>query len=101
MSALGPPTPIQATPDGVVLAIRLTPRASRNEVQGVTEGVLRVRLQAPPVDGKANEALRRFLADEFDVAPSRVVLLSGETARQKRVLVRGITEAQARAALSL
>jgi uncharacterized protein (TIGR00251 family) len=92
---------IQATADGVVLAVRLTPRASRNEVQGLAEDGLRIRLQAPPVDGKANEALRRFLADELDVAPSQVVLLSGESSRHKRVLVRGLAEPQARRALGV
>lgn len=79
---------------GVILSARLTPRASRNEITGVVEGALRIRLQAPPVDGKANKALLRFLADLLDMPPSSLAILSGDTGRNKRILITGMAEAQ-------
>lgn len=76
---------------GLILSVRAVPRASCNEITGEADGALRIRLQAPPVDGKANKALLRFLADTLDVAPSRLALLSGEGGRNKRVLISGIS----------
>jgi uncharacterized protein (TIGR00251 family) len=86
----------QITGDGMVLNIRVVPRASKTEVQGVLGDALKIRLQAPPVDGKANAALVKFLADTLDIAKSSIVLLSGETGRTKRVLIRGLDEAAIR-----
>jgi len=68
-------------------AVRLTPRASRDGVDGVVDGVLRVRVTAAPVDGAANEGLLRILASELRVPRRDVRLVSGETARQKIVAV--------------
>ncbi|MFH0908709.1 MAG: DUF167 domain-containing protein [bacterium] len=81
---------IKSTPDGVVLTIRVVPRASKNSVDGPLGDALKIRLQSPPVDGKANKALVRFLADMLDIAASRVVIVAGETGRSKRILVRGM-----------
>jgi hypothetical protein len=86
----------QKTSDGVVLNIRVVPRASKTAVQGVLGDMLKIRLQAPPVDGKANAALVEFLADTLGIAKSSVVLLSGETGRAKRVLIRNFDEAAIR-----
>jgi Uncharacterized conserved protein len=66
-------------------AVRLTPRASRDAVDGVVDGVLRVRVTAPPVDGAANEGLLRLIAAELRIPRRDVRLVSGETARQKVV----------------
>jgi hypothetical protein len=90
---------IKATPDGAILTIRVVPRASKNSIDGPLGDALKIRLQSPPVDGKANKELLRFLADTLDTAPSRIVLLSGETGRSKRVLVRGMDEAAVRTRL--
>jgi len=68
-------------------AVRLTPRAGRDAVDGVVDGVLRVRVTAPPVDGAANQALLRLLASELHVPRRDVRLVSGETARHKLVAV--------------
>jgi uncharacterized protein len=74
--------------DGVVrFDVRVQPRASRNELAGVQNGALRVRLQAPPVDGAANEALVEFLADELGVSPRLVRIVSGSGSRNKVVEV--------------
>lgn len=76
----------------MVLRVKVTPNASRNEILGWEEHPstgrhLRVRLQAPPVDGKANKALVRFLAAELGVPKSKVVLTKGQTSRLKTVKV--------------
>jgi len=75
---------------GVVLTVRVTPRASRNEVAGEHDGAIRIRLQAPPVEGKANEALVRFLAGTLDVPRRSVSIISGDKARTKLVLIAGL-----------
>jgi uncharacterized protein len=74
--------------DGVQLVVRLTPRASRNEVVGIVIGVdgrsaLQLRLTVPPVEGAANTALIAFLADALDLRKSDIAIRSGETARLK------------------
>ncbi len=63
--------------------VRVQPRASRNELAGIKEGVLRVRLQAPPVDGAANEALVAFMADQLGVPRRLVRIISGFGSRNK------------------
>lgn len=68
---------------GARLHVRVQPRASRNEIAGMQNGVLRVRLQAPPVDGAANEALVAFLADELGVPRRHVRIVSGFGSRNK------------------
>jgi uncharacterized protein (TIGR00251 family) len=80
--------PYAATQDGVRLALRLTPRASRNGVDGITEDaegrpVLRLRLVAPPVEGAANKALIAFLAKTLSLRKADITIRSGETSRVK------------------
>ncbi|MFH0953837.1 MAG: DUF167 family protein [Verrucomicrobiota bacterium] len=89
----------RTTAEGVLLNLRIVPRASRNEVAGVLGDALKIRLQAPPVEGKANAALVRFLADKLVVPARDVVLVSGSSARNKRVLVRGLDEHAVRSRL--
>jgi uncharacterized protein (TIGR00251 family) len=72
------------------LAVRLQPRAKRDEIVGLRDGRLAVRVSAPPVDGKANAALCRLLAKRLGVAPSTVAVVRGHTARDKLVHVDGI-----------
>jgi hypothetical protein len=80
-----------------VLAIRVQPRASRNAIEGEHAGALKVRLTAPPVDDRANDALCRLLADELNIPLSAVRILAGERGRTKRVELRGVTAPQIRA----
>jgi uncharacterized protein (TIGR00251 family) len=78
--------------DGVVsFAVRVQPRASRDEIAGEWQEGLKIRLTAPPVDDRANEALRRFLAASLKVPLSAVRIAAGERSRTKRVEVRGVT----------
>ncbi|HOB62263.1 MAG TPA: DUF167 family protein [Candidatus Competibacteraceae bacterium] len=68
----------------LILRIRVQPRASRDEWLEPRDQRFRARITAPPVDGKANAHLQRFLAELFGVAKSQVALLAGETGRDKR-----------------
>ncbi|HLG12267.1 MAG TPA: DUF167 domain-containing protein [Dehalococcoidia bacterium] len=77
--------------DGAVFVVRVTPRAGRDEVVGWRGEELRVRLRAPPVEGQANEALRRLLADRLGVAPSSIELITGAAGRTKRLRVAGMS----------
>ena len=74
----------------VRFGVRLTPRAATTDIDGVTDGALRVRVSAPPVDGAANEALLRLLADRLGIPRRDVRLAGGESARQKVVAVDGV-----------
>lgn len=83
---------------GVVarLSVQLTPRAPRDqliaiEVDGAGLSVVRARVAAPPVDGRANAALERLLADALDLPPSRVRVVAGLTSRRKQVEVAGLS----------
>jgi uncharacterized protein len=77
----------------VRFAVRLTPRGGLDRVDGVVDGTLRARVAAPAVDGAANQALRRLIADELDVPRRAVRLIAGATGRTKVVAVDGIDPA--------
>jgi uncharacterized protein (TIGR00251 family) len=84
--------------DGSVsFLVRVQPRATHARVDGEWQGALRVRLNAPPIEGRANEALRRFLADCLNVPLAAVRIASGERNRLKRVEVQGVNPDQVRA----
>ncbi len=77
-------------PDGVSLAIKLQPRASKNEIGAMQGGELRIKVTAPPVDAAANEALLRLLSDALDCPHGKVELLRGHISRRKVVKIYGI-----------
>lgn len=81
---------IREHPEGVVLDVRVTPRSTRTRVEGIGDGVIRVRLAAPPVDGAANAALVKLLASYFDAPKSAIEIMRGGRGRNKQVLVRGL-----------
>ncbi|HLK04177.1 MAG TPA: DUF167 domain-containing protein [Candidatus Acidoferrum sp.] len=83
----------------VTFAVRVQPRASRDEIAGVIEGVLKVRLRAPALENRANEALCEFLAGLLKRPKSAVRILGGEHSRTKRVAVDGVTRQQVEALL--
>lgn len=86
-----------AEKDGTVnFAVRVQPRASRDEIVGEYQDGLKVRLIAPPVDDRANEALRKLLASRLKVPLAAVRIASGERSRNKRVEVHGATAAMIR-----
>jgi uncharacterized protein (TIGR00251 family) len=75
----------------VRFAVRLSPRSAATRVEGVVDGVLKVRVAAPAVEGAANTALVRLLADELGLAGRDVRIVAGATNRQKLVVVEGIS----------
>jgi len=84
----------------VILAVRVQPRASKDELSGVLDGALKVRLRAPALEGRANEALCEYLAELLKTPKAAVRILSGHHGRSKRVEVRGVTEQQILALVS-
>jgi len=88
--------PISAAAGGVRLAVRVIPRASRSEISGLRDGRLVVRVTAAPVDGAANEAVIALLARTLGVARRALTVVTGETHREKIVVIAGVTEADAR-----
>ena len=79
------------------VSVHVQPRAARSEIVGLHGAALKVRLQAPPVDGAANEALVALLADRLGVARRAVKVVAGASSRAKTVEVEGTTEAAVRA----
>jgi hypothetical protein len=77
--------------ENAIVVVRVTPRAGRDEVVGWQGDELRVRLRTPPVDGRANAALVGLLASRLNVPPSSIELVSGATARVKRLRVEGLS----------
>lgn len=89
---------IRETSAGITLAVRAQPGAKKTRIAGIYgEGAaaqLKIAVQAPPLEGRANEALIAFLADLFSVARGKVELMSGEISRSKVFLLRGVTLAE-------
>jgi uncharacterized protein YggU (UPF0235/DUF167 family) len=77
------------SPNDVRFAVRLTPRAALDRIDGVSDGVLRARVGAPAVEGAANNALLRLIAEELGVARTSVRIVAGASSRQKLVVVDG------------
>jgi hypothetical protein len=69
----------------MILNIHLVPSASKNEIVGWHDGALKIRIASPPVEGKANEELIRFLAKQLDLAPSEITIVGGLASKRKRV----------------
>lgn len=90
---------ILQTAEGCIVTVKVTPRASRDGCAGAEEGWFRIRLQAPPVDNKANESLAGFLSGLFGIPRRAVRLVAGGTSRVKRVALAGVSPAAAEAKL--
>jgi uncharacterized protein (TIGR00251 family) len=92
---------LESHADGVIVSVRVVPGARTTEIAVVSAGMLRIRVTAPAVGGKANEALLVFLASQLGVRARDLVLLSGERSRMKRVLVRGRSTDEVATALGM
>ena len=94
---------IRETTAGVTLAVRAQPGAKKTAITGIYgEGAtaqLKIAVQSPPIEGRANQALIAFLADTFSISKSSVELISGDLSRSKVFLLRGVTRSRAEAAL--
>jgi len=85
---------VQEREGKVIFSVRVQPRASKDEIAGEMGGALKVRLRAPAVEGRANEALVEFLAQLLKTPRSAVRILGGERSRKKRLEIRGVTQQQ-------
>lgn len=90
---------IRPTPSGVCLELHVQPGASRTEVAGLHGDRLKLRIAAPPVDGKANDALIGWLAERCGIPQSRVRVVRGVSSRRKSVEIEGVTVEAVRGAL--
>lgn len=90
---------LQEHPDGVTLMLYIAPRASKSAVVGPHDDMLKVQVAAPPVEGKANKVLLKFLSGALGVPRGQLQILAGDTGRRKRVLVQGLSCEDALAAL--
>lgn len=82
---------ITETENGVTFSVHVQPKASRNEISGLSGNELKVRLTSPPVEGAANKLCREFLAKLFHVAKSDVRILTGDKSRHKTVQILGVS----------
>lgn len=94
-----PPCLAPAPDNSTYLTVHLCPRAAKNAIQGLHGTSLKIRLCAPPVDGAANKALCKYLADLFQIPSSRVTLIAGQTSREKRLLLASLPPSSAAALL--
>ena len=94
------PAYLKPQPDGVLLAVKLQPRASKSEIGGALGEELRIKVTAPPVDAAANEALIRLLAETLDCPRNCVELIRGHTSRHKTIKLHGLEAAAVAAKLA-
>jgi uncharacterized protein len=81
-------SPIIKKPDGVIVKIYVQPKSSKNEIIGLHDDAIKIRLTAPPVDNAANEMCVKFLAKHFGVPKSSINIISGHTGRHKQIFIR-------------
>jgi uncharacterized protein (TIGR00251 family) len=86
---------LEKTDAGVLIRVFVQPRASKNEIVGVHNDAVKIKLTSPPVEGQANAALIEFLAEVFHIAKRNIILVRGESSRQKSVEIHGVDPQQA------
>jgi uncharacterized protein len=92
---------VKEGPEGITFQVRVLPRSSRNQVAGVSEGVLKIKLTAPPVEGAANEMLIEFLSEKLKIPKSKISIVRGQSSKSKTVMASGIDAARLGKILSL
>ncbi|MBX6422974.1 DUF167 domain-containing protein [Thermosulfurimonas sp. F29] len=90
---------VKEHPRGTILAVHLQPKARKTEIVGVHGGALKIKVAAPPVEGRANRVLLEFLAKRLKIGKKDLTILSGEKARDKRILITGKSPEEVRRAL--
>jgi uncharacterized protein (TIGR00251 family) len=93
--------PIHETAKGLTFAVKVRPRARKNAITGAVGDALKLALTAPPVEGKANQAVVEFFADFFQIARASVTIANGASSRNKVVRITGTTEEHIRRRLAL
>jgi len=86
------PINLQSTKKGVEISVLVLPRSSKSRIVGIHDNALKIKLTKPPVDGQANEECCRVLAKYFGVSKSQVTVVRGVTSKNKRVLIKGVSE---------
>ncbi|HLK06813.1 MAG TPA: DUF167 domain-containing protein [Candidatus Angelobacter sp.] len=84
--------PLHETAKGISFSVKVHPRARKNAIAGIVGDALKLALTAPPVEGKANQAVIEFFADLFAIPRSSVTIASGETSRNKTVRIAGVSK---------
>ncbi|PSH04709.1 MAG: YggU family protein [Acidobacteria bacterium] len=92
---------VRDTSHGAQFALRVQPRASRNAFAGLMGDAIKLAITAPPVDGKANQAVIEYLSEFFRVPKASITIVSGETGRNKLIAIRGMSAAQVLKALKI
>lgn len=90
---------IKETGDDVVFPVHVVPRSSKSEVAGIQDDALKLRVAAPPVEGRANAECIRLLADVFGIKKNQVIILSGHTSKRKVVAIKGVKKKDIETAL--
>jgi uncharacterized protein (TIGR00251 family) len=81
---------LKETSDGIVIQLHVIPNASKTEIVGTHGEALKIKIKAPPVDGKANQAIVSFFSEFLNVAKSKIEILRGDKSKTKSLLIRGI-----------
>jgi uncharacterized protein (TIGR00251 family) len=92
--------PVNETANGATFAVKVQPRARKNAITGTVGDALKLALTAPPVEGKANQAVIEFFAEFFEIPRSSVSIASGETSRNKLIRVNGVSAQHVRERLA-
>jgi uncharacterized protein (TIGR00251 family) len=85
----------------VTLKVRLQPRASRDGIDGLHGDALKVKVTAPPLEGRANKAVKKLLAEQLGLPPSQIEIIAGERSREKLLRISGISRAEMERALGI
>ena len=80
-----------STAEGVIISLYILPNAPKSEIVGPYNGALKIKIKAPPVDGKANDEIVRFLSKKLEISKSKLEILKGDKSRLKKVLIYGLT----------
>ncbi len=91
----------QETVQGIYLSIKIAPKASKNEIAGVENDALKIRIAAPPEKGAANAALVAFVASVLKIAKTNIIITQGETSRHKRLLIKSLSLQEIKRRLNL
>jgi len=91
---------INETKEGIVFNVRVIPRSSKSAIVGIQGDALKLRITAPPVEGKANEECIRFLSGLFGVARKQIVITGGASSKNKRIAIMGIAKSDIESVIS-
>lgn len=83
---------IKELSEGLLISVYVQPRSSKTEIIGILQNSLKIKLTSPPVEGAANSLLIKFISKKLGIAKSKIILKSGEKSRQKKLIIKGMSE---------